>query len=229
MRVLKIHEVASLFPVLQAKEMKDLREDIVARGIQVPILVNKKKDTIIDGRNRWMIAHQLKLPDSKIPMEVFKGKDEEIPGEIIARNILRRHLSDDQRVALVAKIRGLQFAADGKERMSEGGKGLLNSPNLPAHTHVRLADEAQTTEHKARQALDVVKHAQDIINDVVSGKVPLRAAAKVARARKPSTRKARPKKVRTLEQQVQAKFSRFMEYFPHHQRREVRSILRKLL
>src|SRR5438128_7876196 len=103
MKTYKIHPVARLFPTLEAKEMGELRDDLATNGIRVPILVNKKKDTIIDGRNRYMIATELKM-DGKVPLEVFKGKDEEIPGEIISRNILRRHLNDDQRATLIAKI-----------------------------------------------------------------------------------------------------------------------------
>jgi malonyl CoA-acyl carrier protein transacylase len=52
-----------------------------------------------------------------------------------------------------------------------------------------LAKEAKTTRYKAGQALDVAEEAADIIDDVIAGKVPLRKAAKVAKARKPSKRK----------------------------------------
>src|SRR6266567_3893929 len=106
MKIMKIHEVAKLFPTLPAKEMKELREDIRKNGVILPVLVNKKKDTILDGRTRWMIAHELGLKESAVPTEVFKGKDEDIPGAILSRNILRRHLNDGQRVMLVAQIRG---------------------------------------------------------------------------------------------------------------------------
>src|SRR6266852_3149653 len=116
MKTMKVHPVAKMFPTIGAKEMKELRADIEARGIVVPILVNQEKDTILDGRNRYSIAYELGLGDGKVPMEVFKGKDEEIPGEIIARNILRRHLTDDQRAAIIAKIRGPQLEKEAAER-----------------------------------------------------------------------------------------------------------------
>jgi hypothetical protein len=76
----------------------------------------------------------------------------------------------------------------------------------------------------------VRKHAAEIVADVVAGKVPLREGAKAARKRRPaSQRKARPKKVKTLEEIVRDKFSRFMEAFPYQKRAEVRAILRKLI
>src|SRR5438046_3139966 len=92
---LAVHEVAKLFPTLSEKELEELREDIKAHGIAVPILLNKAGDTILDGRNRWMIACELKLTKDQVPTEKFKGKDEDIPSEILSRNIFRRHLTDD--------------------------------------------------------------------------------------------------------------------------------------
>ena len=62
--------------------------------------MNKDKDTIIDGRNRWMIAYDLGFTPDKVPMEVFEGEDEDIPGAILSLNLFRRHLTEDQRVAL---------------------------------------------------------------------------------------------------------------------------------
>ncbi len=58
-KVMKVHPVANMFPSLPANEMKELQADIEKRGIVSPILVNKRRDTILDGRNRWRIAHEL--------------------------------------------------------------------------------------------------------------------------------------------------------------------------
>src|SRR6266849_2246197 len=170
MKTMKVHPVAKMFPTIGAKEMKELKADIEARGIVVPILVNKDKDTILDGRNRYNIAYELGLGDGNVPMEVFKGKDEEIPGEIIARNILRRHLTDDQRVQLVQQIRGPQIEKEAAERM-KAGHPSLKSDEGRGRASERLAAEAKTTRHQAEQAIDVAKHAKDIVADVVGGKV----------------------------------------------------------
>ena len=86
---------------------------------------------------------------------------------------------------LIAKIRGPQLAAEGKERQGERTDIFPKTEKGSAHAHVRLADEAKVTKGKALTALEVSKHAKDIIADVVSGKIPLRKAAKIATARKP--------------------------------------------
>jgi ParB-like chromosome segregation protein Spo0J len=226
-KVYKIHSAANAFPRMPKSEFDELKEDIKTHGIRVPLLVNKQRNTIYDGISRIRAAHDLNLPDKDVPLEVFTGTEEQVVAEIVSRNIMRRNLTDDQRVALLAKLLGRQFAADGKERMSEGGKGLSNSANLPAHAHVRLADGAQTTKHKARQALDVDKHAPKDLDNVIAGKEKLATAAKKARAKAGKTKKPKPQK--SLQERVAAKFLRLMESFAVTEYAKVRAILRDLL
>ena len=64
----KIHPTAMQFQRISGDELKELKADIEANGIKVPILVNKKRDTILDGRNRMMIASEL-LP--LVPCHAF--------------------------------------------------------------------------------------------------------------------------------------------------------------
>src|SRR6266542_5545676 len=115
----KVHPAANAFPRLSAERYNELKADIEARGICVPILVNKKKDTILDGRTRAMIAHDLKLKDGAVPLEVCKGKPEDEAAEIMSRNFHRRDLTDGERAAIVAKLRGPQIEkeAEARERM----------------------------------------------------------------------------------------------------------------
>jgi ParB-like chromosome segregation protein Spo0J len=225
MKTYKFHPVALEFPRMPKAEYDELKEDIREHGIRIPILINKKKDTILDGRNRMIAACALKLKDSEVPVEVFTGTDEEAVAAIVSRNIMRRNLTDDQRATLLAKLVASQFAADGKKRMSEGGKGLLNSPNL--HAHVRLAKAAKVSQHKARAALDVAKHAPGVADRVIQAKMRLAEAAKVARAKAGKT--AKPKPVKSLRERVEAKFLKFMESFAVTDYRSVREILRELL
>jgi ParB-like chromosome segregation protein Spo0J len=217
--VMKIHPVAKMFPTIGAKGAKELREDIEANGIKVPILINKAKDTILDGRNRWMIAHELKLDDGKVPFEVFKGTDEEIPGEIISRNILRRHLTDDQRAFLVAQIRGPQIEADAKARQDLGMKSTQGS----SRARDQVAKEANVSDHKARAALTVSKRSADEIKaKVASGEMKLHRAVK--KVRKPS----KPKREPMLKEIIQRKFTTLMDKFSVAQHRYVRAYLHYL-
>jgi hypothetical protein len=134
MKTWKVHPAALAFPRMSVAEFNELKADIAAKGMRLPILVNKKKDTILDGRNRMMVAHDLKLEDGEVPIEVFTGTSEEEVSEIISRNIHRRHLTDDQRVAIVAKLRGPQLTKEAQYKLfrSPSAVWIVLSENLTA-------------------------------------------------------------------------------------------------
>ena len=226
METLKIHPAARAFPRMPAAEYNELKADIAAHGIRLPILVNKNRDTVIDGRNRIMVAYDLKLKDSEIPIEVFTGKPEEEVNEIISRNIHRRHLTDDQRVAIVAKLRGPQLTKEAQEREKAGKAVNPMFVSTQGRTWSQVAVEADVGQHKARSALIAAKHAPVELDKVIAGKQKLAEAGKKARAKAGN---AKPKKERTLRERVEAKFVRFMESFAVTEYREVRAILRELL
>ena len=220
----KIHPAARLFPDIGAKEFEELKADIAAHGIKIPILVNKKKDTILDGRNRIMAAHALGLKDSEVPIEVFNGSDEEVVHEIISRNIMRRHLTDDQRVSIVAKLR-TQLAKDADARKRTGGKsGLISTQG---RTREIIATAAKVGDYKARAALAAAKHAPKDLDRVIEGKEKLAAAHKKARAKARATAKPKPQK--SLRERVETKFLKMMESFAVTEYQAVREILRELL
>lgn len=76
-----------------------LREDIRANGIQVPI-VQDQHDRILDGHHRRRIADELGIP---CPAEtVHVADDEDAANRSIALNMLRRHMSREQRRAVIA-------------------------------------------------------------------------------------------------------------------------------
>ncbi len=212
-----VHDVAKMLPTLHAKARKELRDDIQANGIKVPVLVNKAKDTILDGRNRWQIAYELGFTPDQVPLEVFKGKDEEIPGAILSHNLFQRHLTEDQRVQLVDKILHLHLEAAARARMTAGKSDpVMNSIERGKYADA-LADKANVSQHKARQAIKARKAGY--ADEVIAAKMRSKDAAKAA------PRKTR-RKVKTLKEQVWEWFSRSMKRHPREQHREVRAILR---
>jgi hypothetical protein len=223
-KVWKVHPIANVFPRLTGSRYKELSDDVKAHGIRVPVLINKKKDTILDGRTRMNIAHDLKMKDGQVPLEVFNGKPEEEANEIMSRNFHRRDLTDDQRAGIIAKVRGPQLAAEAaKDRSHKGGKGEAKGKT----TAERVAAEAKVSEHKARAALTAAKHTPKDLDKVIAGKEKLAAVAKKARAKAGKSPRAKVEK--SLQERVEAKFVRFMESFAVTEYREVRRILRELL
>jgi ParB-like chromosome segregation protein Spo0J len=224
---MQFHELCKMFQILPAKEMKALKADIEAHGIKVPILVNKKHDTILDGRNRYMIAMDLGFDlknQKQVPTETFRGKEEDIAAEIIARNILRRHLSLDQRVALVSKIRGPQLekeaaARQGKKPRGAGGDDGHVKGSVAAH----VAKEAKASQYKAEQAEKARKAG--VLDKVIEEGVPLNKAT-----RGKGKRKTRKQKEVSLEDQVWHQYSKYiLKHFGIEREREVKKILRGFL
>src|SRR6516225_7559569 len=94
----EVHPASELFPWMGREEFNELKRDIKENGVRFPVIFHKGQ--LLDGRNRMAACEELKV---KCPREEYKGKDP--IGFIISSNINRRHLTDDQRITLVAKLR----------------------------------------------------------------------------------------------------------------------------
>jgi len=223
-QTMKVHPLCRMFnslaPIPKA-ELAELTADIKANGIKVPILVNAKKDTILDGLTRWKIAHDLKLKLADDRFEVFPGKEEEIDGEILSRNLFRRHMSDDQRVAIVSKLRGPELEKAAKARQSAAGKfkgkAEGKSPNGKSVAE-SVAETAGVSKRKGEQAEKARKGGA--LDDVIAGKEKLRSAAK-----KTPSKKRKPAKVKPFEDVVYAKWSQWFNRFSPTERKEVMKLV----
>jgi len=207
-----------------------LKVDIKARGVIQPIIVTPK-DEILDGRNRYAACEELKITP---PVEVYKGTDP--VGEVISRNILRRNLTDDQRVAIVAKLRGTEIQEEGKAAQRANlKKGAVKSAAAPkGSSKERVAKEAKVGTGKARAAIAAAKHDPKALDDVIAGKTKLAAAGKSAAAKKTEKDKAagkvpKTKKELPLRTRVEKKWQRFMESFSVTDYKAVREIVRELV
>jgi len=219
---MKIHELCRMFsqdidgkPLLSPEEIDELREDIRKNGVKIPILVNKKKDTILDGRTRWMLATEVGKQDT-VQFDVFTGKDEDIKSEIFSRNILRRHLNDDQRAALAFKLFGKQWRAEAKEQQREAGRAKAGKERAEKSgafkkgegesVAQKAAAKAGVSVEKAKQAAAADKAGVNM-DDVIQKKTTLRKATQTRRAR--SKPRKQPAK-KSLEDRVWAGFNRMM-------------------
>lgn len=216
-KTLKVHPFAQSFPIIQGDELNELREDIKANGVRVPIVVNKKRDTILDGRNRWMIATELGISNDVLAgADVFKGSDDDIPFEILRLNVFRRHLTEDQRIAFVSKVLGPKLEKEAKSRQGQAGKSgsfKKNGNGDKGATVAQLAATAKATTYKAQQAEKARKAG--LIDDVIEKKITLKQAAKSVKAKS-----RKPRKEVSFEDEVYARWKRFLNNWPttQHQR-----------
>jgi hypothetical protein len=220
---IKIHPTAMVFPTLEAKEMKELKDDIAANGIRVPLLFNKDETVLIDGRNRWYVSQDLGIPKTKLPIEHFKGSDDEIAGVIISRNLFRRHLNDKQRATLVVKLLAPAMEKEAKARQSGAFKkdGKVEKVEK-GRTVQKLADTAKVSRHVIEQAQKVRKTGGDAaLDDIIAGKTKLAKAAKSAK----SSRKPRKQKTLTFDETVWRRWSSFLNHWSPADRRKVKDLV----
>src|SRR5438876_6167567 len=175
----KFHPTVMSPPELSEAEYQELRDDIKARGLREPIL--RKSGFIIDGRHREKACRELGIEPK---FQEYTGID--ILAEILSRNLLRRHLTADQRAMLVAKVRGDKLSSEAQARMksgvatypalksAEGSETAARKSAQPGRTDEKIAKEAAVGRDKARAALDVVEHAPEDAEAVIKGEKKLR-------------------------------------------------------
>jgi len=224
-KVMQIHPLCRMFGSLAAMpddQHAELVTDIKEHGIKVPILVNKKRDTILDGQTRWKIAYDLGITIPKEGFEVFTGKDSEIEGEILSRNLYRRQIDADQRVAIYTKLHLPRLEKEARERQSAAGsfkdKAKLNGKGSVAE---QIAKGAGVSKRKADQAVKVAKGDSTMLDDVIHKKQKLHKAAKKA-----PTSKRKPRKEIPFADVVYKKWTQWLNRFPHEQRREVMKLVK---
>lgn len=89
-----------VMPVLDAEALAALEQDILARGIVVPV-VEDQHGRLLDGHHRREIAQRLSIA---CPVEVRPVDDDEDARQVaLALNLTRRHLSREQRRHLIAR------------------------------------------------------------------------------------------------------------------------------
>jgi hypothetical protein len=202
----KVHPAAALFPLLEGEEFEELVESIRTNGQRHPIIIDG--DTLIDGRNRLRAIEVLRQRGETIQpkIEQWAGRFVSITEWVYDTNFLRRHMTEDARVAVSASFCKL-IQAENQERKKAAqfsgakagpgrGKKTAESNSPPPFkrdtkekdarsTVGQVAAKAQSTIHKAKQAVALNKAVEAGIvpaavqQEVIAGKRKLKDAAKL--------------------------------------------------
>ena len=102
-----------IMPPMSAEEFAELKADIKANGVKVPIEFDPE-DNVLDGHHRFAAWGELISEGHDIPMFdkiVRKFETEEQKwAHVIAINVKRRHLSAEQRQQLILQLRMPPFS-----------------------------------------------------------------------------------------------------------------------
>lgn len=169
-----LHEVALLFPPMSDDEYVRLRDDILKNGQREPIWTFEGQ--VIDGRHRLRACNETGI------QPVFKEWDGN--GSLIefafSQNFSRRHLTQNQRVLLAAKLRK-KLAVEADERM-KAGKAIDPGANLQQGRSAELAAEAMKVGSRTvASACRIVDYGiSELIQAVEVGRLSISAAAVLA-------------------------------------------------
>jgi len=107
---------AELFSDLTTDDYNNLKADIAARGIQDPLHITTD-NVIISGHQRQKVALDLDIPVPCIIREDLT-EDWQVEEQLIADNLLRRHLTDFQKMECGERLRHIE-SVKAKERQKE--------------------------------------------------------------------------------------------------------------
>lgn len=179
----EIHPLAKLFPAMPDAEFAELKADIAANKQAVPITLSADRKTLLDGRHRLRACMELGIE----PKFTVLADDMSPEDFIFAANVLRRHLSDDQRAVIVYQFHSADIRTAAKERQRlHGGTAPGQSSNTDGENTMSvreaIAEKAEVTEYKVRQIERVSKNKPELLDAVRSGHMTLKDADAIARS-----------------------------------------------
>ena len=161
MTELPFHPRANIFPLFDPKDLGELADDIAAHGLREPIVMHE--GMILDGRNRYQACVMAGVEPT------FKDFDGLDPlAFVISTNLHRRHLTDDQRTEVAAKIATLK-RGDNQHTSNEGT------------SQAKVAARFNVSEAAVGRAVKVLtKGAPELVAALEAREVSMSAAAVVA-------------------------------------------------
>lgn len=180
---MKAHAAACIFPLMSDQDLRSLADDIRRHGLREPIVVHDRQ--ILDGRCR-IRACRLAGVKPRFVRWVPRGQT---PLEwVLSTNLHRRHLSDDQRAMVAARIReqlrsrlvGERAKRGAASRWATGEKCLPQAyggkHEPPKDSRVIAARMLNVSRAKVGQAVTVME--SDLAPRVMSGDMGLAVAVR---------------------------------------------------
>jgi hypothetical protein len=165
------HPAASIFPLLQGADLRELTEDIRKHGLLEPIEIYEGK--VIDGRNRLQACETAGIKPR------FREAELDVLGPteyVISKNLHRRHLTSSQRAAIATEALPI-LEVEAKERQRQHGDTApgrvantlpRNGESVPSPVRAGAALGVGHTYVEEAKALGRV--APELLEDVKQGK-----------------------------------------------------------
>ena len=193
---MKFHPLADLFPLLEGADFDALVADIKAHGQREPITLYKGE--ILDGRNRYRAC----LEAGVKPFMGELDDDADLVAFVVSANLRRRHLTDDQRAMVAAKLVTCkpgdnQHSAGARTSQAEAAKLLNVSPDKVKRVAKVLKDGAPELRAAAEQGEITITAAALVAHRPLEEQGEIIAAGPKAVAKAAQKMREAPKKAAT--------------------------------
>jgi len=124
------------FEDIKGTDYNALKEDIKQNGIKVELHVTKS-NTILCGHQRWEIAKDLGLEE--VPtriIDIDESDERKIKEYVIKDNLLRRHLSTEQKYILIATLSEVYETGRGENLKTSERDEKGHIISIPEHAKV---------------------------------------------------------------------------------------------
>ncbi len=168
MPTLKDHEIAEVFPLLDANRLQSLADSIKANdGLLHPIVLFEEK--ILDGRNRYRAAKLASYQTRPQDFVDFVGTWEAAVRYVAAANLERRHLTNNER----------SFAA---ERLATLAEGRPKTGAIAPVSQAAAAEMLGTSRDSVKRARVVRERGvPELVEAAQSNQVAVSAAAELTK------------------------------------------------
>lgn len=253
-----VHPSAEVLPRMAGEEWDDFKAAILKAGGNLqPVVFHD--GALVDGRNRARAVEELRVAGHSVELRhiEWEGNGSETATEFILRtNLQRRHLTAEQRVAILLKLlpqiekeasqrQSLARIKSGEKRNPHGRGGKPKLPGADAtppsveeqrrhrqekekrSTAGRLASQAGVTVHKAKQVMKTTKEVGPAALDQLAAGT---ATTKQLLGKKSKRREApNPHSQMEFRKYLKGKYHRLLAEHDREHQKAVRAYLIKLI
>ncbi len=152
------------FEDIKGSDYDALKEDIKQNGIKVELHITKS-NTILCGHQRWEIAKDIKLKDVPVRViDIDESDENKVKEYVIKDNLLRRHLSTEQKYILIATLSEVYenpTGADHKSKEYQDARVASGSEDVLTKT-AKDTGVAERTVARARQYKELIKKSPEL-------------------------------------------------------------------
>ena len=159
---MEYHEIANIFPMMNADEYMKLKADIADNGFDNSLPIITLENKILDGRNRYRACKELYIDPV---LKEFEGED---PFAYVVRtNLHRRHLNETQRGIVANKLANMKQGERNDLKPFANLQKVISQPKAAQMLNVspRTVATVRAVEKKAPELMPMLESGKMTANE----------------------------------------------------------------